>query len=98
MSVRAARQSSQPDCSARCGIVCPQTACHISNPQSREQPNAGCGSQVLWWDGLGKLADVLGGGEAGELLTILSDKGVHCRTDVYEIQLAVAAEAAGLAA
>ena len=52
--------------------------------------------QALWWDGLGKLADAMGGTEAGELLGILNEKGVRCRTDIYEIQLATAAEAAGL--
>ena len=55
------------------------------------------GSQVLWWDGLGKLTESLGPSEAGELLTVLQDKGVCCRTDVYEVQLAAAAEAAGIA-
>ena len=54
-------------------------------------------AQVLWWDGLGKLTQSLGPGEAGELLTVLQDKGVCCRTDVYEVQLAAAAEAAGIA-
>ena len=53
--------------------------------------------QVLWWDGLGKLTQSLGPSEAGELLTVLQDKGVCCRTDVYEVQLAAAAEAAGIA-
>ncbi len=52
---------------------------------------------MLWWDGLGKLTESLGAGEAGELLTVLQDKGVRCRTDVYEVQLAAAAEAAGIA-
>lgn len=53
-------------------------------------------AQALWWDGLGKLAEALGGAEAGELLGIMAEKGVRCRTDVYEIQLAAAADAAGL--
>ncbi len=52
--------------------------------------------QVLWWDGLGKLTQSLGPSEAGELLTVLQDKGICCRTDVYEVQLAAAAEAAGI--
>lgn len=38
----------------------------------------------------------MGGSEAGELLGILAEKGVRCRTDIYEIQLAVAADAACL--
>jgi len=38
----------------------------------------------------------MGGSEAGELLVILAEKGVRCRTDIYEIQLAVAADAACL--
>lgn len=52
--------------------------------------------QALWWDGLGKLAEALGGAEAAELLGIMAEKGLRCRTDVYEIQLAAAADAAGL--
>jgi len=36
--------------------------------------------------------------EAGELLELLGDKGVACRTDAFEVKLAVAGEAAGLAA
>ena len=54
--------------------------------------------QVLWWDGLGKLPDTLGGAEAGELLGIMAEKGVRCRTDVYEMLLAAAADAGGLLA
>lgn len=41
--------------------------------------------------------EALPAAEAGELLELAMDKGIAVRTDVYEIKLAVAGEAAGLA-
>jgi hypothetical protein len=42
--------------------------------------------------------EALPAAEAGELLELATDKGIAVRTDVYEVKLALAGEAAGLAA
>lgn len=45
----------------------------------------------------GGAGEALAAAEAGELLELAADKGIALRTDVFEVKLAVAGEAAGLA-
>lgn len=54
------------------------------------------GAVELWRDGFKGLGDALAPAEAAELLQLAVQKGVARRTDVFEVQLAVAGAAAGL--
>ena len=53
---------------------------------------------MLTADPMTRAGEALPAAEAGELLELATDKGIAVRTDVYEVKLAVAGEAAGLAA
>ncbi|DBB01993.1 TPA: hypothetical protein ACH3X1_000578 [Trebouxia sp. C0004] len=54
------------------------------------------GAKALWLDGMHFLADQMPGTERKDLLQLMMAKGLHVRTDTYEILLKTAADAASL--
>ncbi|DBA66769.1 TPA: hypothetical protein ACH3X2_001915 [Trebouxia sp. C0005] len=54
------------------------------------------GAKALWLDGLHFLAEQMPGTERKDLLQLMTAKGLHVRTDTYEILLKSAADAASL--
>ncbi|DBB14987.1 hypothetical protein WJX82_009217 [Trebouxia sp. C0006] len=54
------------------------------------------GAKALWLDGLHLLAEQMPGTERKDLIQLMMAKGLHVRTDTYEILLKTAADAASL--